>query len=523
MTSKTKKSDERTPLLSDRSPPQTNKVKRSTNLCTASLVAATFMPCLGGFLCGYDQTVMETIQALPNFQSHFYHGKHLTHCFNPLDYLIFGYFSMAILGSLYSGYVCDQAGRKPSLIGALLLFSTGTLLSIGCRYAWLFLFGRLLVGFGSGMLLVASPCLITELAPGDLRGCLVGFFTLLAMAGQLSGYYMMLQIEPNVSTSSSHHRRHFGTFDWRFSIGLETCLCIMMILIQWQLPESPRWLAHQQNTNDTLRDEGLQVIAYLHEQQPDDVDVQQLWKRIKTDSNDTTTFRYFDLIRSNNDVYDRQQRKRRWLVVGGIILANQMTGYDTLVKHYASAIFYASGLQEANPFVATGCTRSLALAATAISLGWCVDQTARKWILFVGSLVVAMCHLGLAGVFQWFSVVDWQTGSLFLMDVNARMVAIACVYIFIVVYAFTWGSLVLTMSCELFSNVDRAKGVAVVSCLVWSCRWLLMVSSPWCFAISPSLVFFIYGFSMLASAWFVYFWIPHTTKTALEDIAEIMF
>jgi MFS family permease len=405
----------------------------------------------------------------------------------------------------------DQAGRKSSLIGGLLLFSMGSLLNIDCGYAWLFLLGRLVVGFGSGMIVVASPCLIAEVSPSDLRGCLVGFFTLLTMAGQLAGYYMMLEIGPNVSTSSIH--RHRRNYDWRVAVGLETCLCMLLILIQWQLPESPRWLAIEKD------DEGLQVIAYLQELPQDDPGVQQQWKQIKTSPHHDNDgmLGYSDLVRRTTP-----QRKRQWLVACVLMVANQVTGCDTLLKYYASAIFYASGLQASNPFVATGCTQSLALAATAISLGWCVDHVGRKTLLFVGSLVLAMCYLGLAGVFQWFSIVDWQTGSLFLMDANARMVAVACVYIFIIAYAFTWGSVILTTSCELFVTVDRAKGLALLACLMWASRWLLIISSLWCFALSPALVYWIHGGVMLGSCYFVYCWVPNTTKQSLEKIAEML-
>lgn len=96
---------------------RTALLHRPPTVCTGALILSTFIPCLAGFLCGYDQTVIEAIQTLPDFQSHFYHDKHLTHpTFRPLDSLTLGYFSMAILGSLISGYVCGKLLTKQRCI-----------------------------------------------------------------------------------------------------------------------------------------------------------------------------------------------------------------------------------------------------------------------------------------------------------------------------------------------------------------------------------------------------------------------
>ncbi|CAO3599072.1 unnamed protein product [Absidia cylindrospora] len=551
MIKKHRKLDEHTPLLYDKeSIPSSSSSSSSTTTtppipCTVTLLLSTLIPSLGGFLCGYDQTVMEKILALPNFQHHYFYGKHLIGGFNPFDYITFGYFGMAIFGSLYGGYICDQAGRKRSLIGGFLLFAMGTFLDIACSHSLAFLLGRLFVGIGSGILMVACPSMITELAPATLRGCLVGFFALLTMAGQLSGYYMMTAMGPRTSASMSSS--FSSTYGWRTPIMMETCVSLFAILIQWQLPDSPRWLtwASQQYQDigkmDTLN-EGLHAISCLQEKPLNDPLVQQLWKQIIDDCDNITihgseTPSYMDCLRllvgtaqhhqnltnQPEHFYYQQQRKRRLLLACGLMVANCMTGCDILVKNYASAIFYASGLHDTSLLAANGCTGSISMVVMAISLGWCVDYFGRKCFLLVGALAMALCHLGLGGVFQWFSIVDLQTGSIVLMNAHARTVAIACVYIFIVIYAFTWGSLILVTTCEWFSVRDRAKGFALVVCLAWSGQWLLATSFPWHFFTSPSQIYYLYGLSMLLSCYFIYQWVPNTTAKTLEAIAGMTF
>ncbi|ORZ18707.1 major facilitator superfamily domain-containing protein [Absidia repens] len=558
MIKKQKNLYEHTPLLYDKEsiPPSSSSPSSSSSTtacsitspsipCTVTLLLSSLIPSLGGFLCGYDQTVMEKILAIPNFHHHYFYGKHLVGGFNPFDYIIFGYFGMAIFGSLYGGYICDQAGRKRSLIGGFLLFAMGTFLDIGCSHSLAFLLGRLFVGIGSGILMVAGPCMITELAPANLRGCLVGFFALLTLAGQLSGYYMMAAVGPRHSASTASTSS--STYGWRTPIMMETCIAFFAILIQWQLPDSPRWLTwiSQQYQDigkiDTLN-EGLLAISCLQEKPLNDPLVQQLWKQIIDDCNSITihdsetpsyisclclvvgaTQHHDDLTHQPEHFYYQQQRKRRLLLACGLMLASCMTGCEILVKHYASAIFYASGLHDTSLLAANGCTGSLAMAVMAISLGWCVDHFGRKGFLLVGALAMALCHLGLGSAFQWFSIVDLQTGSIVLMNTHARTVAIACIYIFIVIYAFTWGSLILGTTCEWFSVQDRAKGFALVVCLAWSSQWFLATSFCWHFFTSPSLIFYIHGLSMLLSCYFVYCWVPNTTAKALEVTIGMVF
>ncbi|KAI8335188.1 general substrate transporter [Chlamydoabsidia padenii] len=497
--------NERSPLLNDKQTPKPT--------CTVPLLLSTFIPSLAGFLCGYDQTVIETTLALPNFQHHFFYGNHLTAGINPFDYLTFGFFSMAILGTLYGGYVCDKAGRKQSLIGALLVFVLGNLLDMGSSHSLVFLIGRSLVGFGSGMIMVASPCLITELSPPDLRACLVGFFTLMIMAGNLSGYYTMLAIGPNISasmTSSSSsspppcYLFWFDDDDWRTPVMISSYLGLFLIWVQWQLPESPRWLIFQQQ-------EARHIIAYLEEQPIDSPTVHQQYNHINTSNKGMPS--------SSTTSYMGFRAKRTLLGAAGLVIANWLTGHGTLTNYYAPAIFYAAGLQETtHPLAATGCIRSVALAATAISLGWCVDQCHRKHALFFGGVIMLMCHLGLGAVFQWASVVDWQTGSLVLL-IKARTMTVTCVYLFSIAYSFTWGSLVLVTTLEWFDIVHRAKGVALMTALGLAIQWIQLVSSPWYFWIAPCLIFFFFALATVVSSCFVYCWVPNTTAKSLEDIA----
>jgi hypothetical protein len=366
---------------------------------------------------------------------------------------------------------------------------------------------------------------------------------------------MMIAMRPQISASMSSSSSskplallHYATwsYGWQTPILFEICISLIAILAQWHLPDSPRWLAwttrhHQENGKMVdIAKEGLYAMACLQERPLNDPMVQQLWKRIIDDcdnnimihASETQSYNdYLGLLTGTNRrhpktmqqperFYFHQQRKRRLLLACGLMLANGMTGCDMLIKYYASAIFYASGFHETSLLAANGCTSSIALVVMAISSGYCVDYFGRKGFLFAGGLVMGLCHLVLGCIFQWFSVMDWQTGSVLLIDAHARLMAISCVYIFIITYSLTWGPLLFATTCEWLLACDRAKGMALVACLAWSSQMGFIVFSRYFFM--SSVIYYIFGVSMLLSCYLVYLAVPSTTAKSLEEIGEMV-
>ncbi|KAI9305076.1 major facilitator superfamily domain-containing protein [Cunninghamella echinulata] len=564
----TKKHCEHTPLLISSSSMYNKKdeeawISASTSSshipsssCTFNLLISIFIPSLSGFVFGYDQTVIESILSLPNFQHHYFDKNKVTFI-NPFNYLTIGFYLMAILGTMYGSYICDFAGRKKALIGSYILLCLGTLFYTCFIHSIVFLLGRMIIGFAFGLILVVSPIIIAELAPSDIRGCLVGFLTLFIMAGNLSGYYMMNAMKPTMSASiissnnKNHHPYHFHFFsgdfvwqyDWRSPLLLESFFLFLLILAQYHLPESPRWLAlafqqeskkqdnSQHNNNnylDTIYFQGLQTIAFLQEKDQNHVLVRQTWKQlchadclIEEDGEDHHQKNNQSLLNHIKKTFLFFLKQKKTILLGCIfIVANYMTGFEVIVKYYASDIIYAAGLPTTSPFSAPGCIKSILMASTAISLGWFVDNIDRKIMLMMGSMMVAMCQFSIGIIFYHFTSIDLQTGTLTIVSPHARTLVSASVYILMASYAFTWGSLIMVTILEWFSTVNRARGVAIIMVIYWSGQWLMLVSSPWHFFISASLIYFIYGISTLFTCYFVYRWVPNTTKISLDHITD---
>ena len=92
-----------------------------------------------------------------------------------------------ILSTVTSGYLSDMFGRKPMII-------SGTLLQIGCMYAYALLpsFELLLLiglfdGFGGGMSFTSLIVLLSEIVPAQIRGGAIGMYRTFMDIGGLTG------------------------------------------------------------------------------------------------------------------------------------------------------------------------------------------------------------------------------------------------------------------------------------------------------------------------------------------------
>ena len=75
----------------------------------------------------------------------------------------------AWLGSLFGSQPSEKYGRRNTLFGNSLFFVLGSILSASGNYYCLFL-GKLLSGFGVGIVSVVAPILLSEIASDNTKG-----------------------------------------------------------------------------------------------------------------------------------------------------------------------------------------------------------------------------------------------------------------------------------------------------------------------------------------------------------------
>jgi len=110
--------------------------------------------------------------------------------------------------------------------------------ALGCALAWnlpAFVVCRFLAGIAIGGSSVLAPVNLSEIAPTNQRGALVGLFQLNIVAGILLAYGSNFLIAQLMS----------GPEVWRYKLAAAALPAVGFCALLFTIPHSPRWLAQK--------------------------------------------------------------------------------------------------------------------------------------------------------------------------------------------------------------------------------------------------------------------------------------
>ncbi|CAO1417559.1 unnamed protein product [Diamesa tonsa] len=129
------------------------------------------------------------------------------------------------LGSVTSGWISDQYGRKNTLMAfASLQFICGALLGF-CNSIELYMILRVIIGFASMAVVVVSFVLVVELVSGKWR-TIIGILNIFPVA---IAYVICAGIS-------------YASYNWRTMQFFITAPSLLLLCLWYAIPESPRWL-----------------------------------------------------------------------------------------------------------------------------------------------------------------------------------------------------------------------------------------------------------------------------------------
>jgi len=145
-----------------------------------------------------------------------------------IGWVISAAFFGQFLGALVAGAVAERVGRLPVITAAIALFSV---MSLACALAWdgssLITF-RFLQGVGLGAEVPIANIYILEFARTDVRGRFYILYQMIFAFGLIAAGLLGYLMVPSIG--------------WRSMFYLGTVPIVVVFLIRWKLPESPRWL-----------------------------------------------------------------------------------------------------------------------------------------------------------------------------------------------------------------------------------------------------------------------------------------
>ena len=472
------------------------------------LMFATILTSLAGVLVGFDVAVLNGILIMPSFAvamkaQNFSVREWATMTSWMTSSLLLG----AAVSSPLAAPLADAVGRKTCLNISLSIIFVGGCIQTGANSQYAMIAGRVVVGIAIGLLSSVVPLYLAELSPKSIRGSIISLFQVMIAFGILLVFLVTLAF-------NNLYRNHPD--NWRFILGLQAAMPIVIFLLVLALPESPRWLidvGQNENAKSILMTTrwcqpiGKRLNSTGEWEIVTNVDVEYHMMCLNDENMTNKRTKWFDfapllnpsvLLRTSNGV--------------AINILGQLTGFNSII-FYSSTIFASLGISADKTTAVIG---ALNVTSTFVSM-FLIDRFGRRILLFCGSVSMCICLCTVAGI-----VLSTDPTA---DPIAARAIAIF-ISLFIVSFAYSYGPIAWLYPAEIFPKEFRTKGVSLSTSVGWLTNFAVNQSVP--YMILPGsavgglggtfLFFAVWTFVM--SPW-VLAHIYETANLTLEDMDDV--
>ncbi|KAI5123777.1 hypothetical protein M0805_000366 [Coniferiporia weirii] len=443
------------------------------------LYAISIFASLGVFLFGYDQGVMSGIITGPYFENYFQLNE--LQLGTMVAILEIG----ALITSIASGRIGDIIGRKMTLFWGAMVFTLGGAIQTFTNGFYMMIVGRLVSGFGVGLLSTIVPIYQSEISPPNHRGALA----CMEFTGNIFGYAVSVWTDYACSFIDSD-------LSWRIPLFMQCIIGAILASGSLLMPESPRWLI------DTDQDdEGMRVIADLHGGDPNNRVAREEFREIKErvqqerESGEGRSYAVMWI----------KYKKRVLLAMASQAFA-QLNGIN-VISYYAPRVFEEAGWLGRDAILMAGINAFIYLLST-VPTWFLVDRWGRRAILMSGGAVMAVALM--------------MTGWWMYIDVpKTPQAVVVCVIVFNAAFGYSWGPIPWLYPPEIMPLTVRAKGVSISTATNWAFNFLVGEMTP---VLQTSIQWRLYpmhGFFCTASFIIVYFFFPETKGVPLEEMDAV--
>ncbi|CAN9277537.1 unnamed protein product [Alternaria alternata] len=457
------------------------------------LRAAITIACQLAFvLFGYDQGVFSGIVGNEDFLNTFDHPS------PGLEGIIVSIYNLGCFtGCILSFIFCEKTGRRLAMWIAMVWIIVGGALQASAYSVPHMMVARFLTGIGTGIETSTVPMYQSELCEANKRGRLVASEPLFVGVGIEIAYWF----DYGMSFTA-------GSIAWRLPIACQVIFAIIVIILVFGLPESPRYLyAHGRH------EEALQILCDVYDGTPDDPKIEkenrEVLEALRVER-EHGEYRWSQLLKK-----DHVQTGRRVLLAYGAQFMNQMGGINLVVYYITSVLEQNVGLDR-NLSLLLGGVINLMFFLGSLLPTFTLDRTGRRKPMMWGSLGLGLSMMMISILLSF----KGEDGRVLKSTASA---SVAFFFTYMLAFGMTMNCIPWVYVPEILPLHVRAKGTAVGISANWIWNFFVVMITPTLLnslAWKGYLIFMALNFAFIPLIYFCY---PETANLTLEEVDWLFY
>ncbi|WVQ67599.1 uncharacterized protein L199_005802 [Kwoniella botswanensis] len=393
------------------------------------------------------------------------------------------------LGMFAGGTIMDRFGRKKAMIVSLVVLLAGSVAEIASRNWKDWLGAAVLIRLGVGLAQTILITYVSEIAPFQVRGFMLGSYQVLLTFGQLIVAIAAKLIEVHQPTQ------------WRPLIGIEFMFTGISCLTIWFVPES-----HIFHARRNRHEQAKQSMLKLYGNAPG-YDVEWEYRVVQEGIEEERRIMAEGGKASFLDIF-RGTNWRRTLA-GCVGICSQWAAGAPIVFSYSTYFFTVAGLD--NPFLVSILTFLLGMIAQGSALFLC-EWVGRRPLLVGGCFLMCLFNVAIASTSFSDSTASGKAG-------------LGCLLIWVICYGLSAGPIGFVAAGETSTPHLRAQTTS----FNLGCYGLGFVVFQWSisYMISPDAAnlglkaIYIWAGLLVPTTTILFFFYPETYGRSYQELDEL--
>ncbi|ESK90430.1 hexose transporter protein [Moniliophthora roreri MCA 2997] len=371
---------------------------------------------LGVFAFGYDASLMNGLQALPQWNEYFNHPTGLR-----LGLIVASIMFPIIIVAPIASWCLDRFGRRFTVSVGSFVLIVGPVIGGLAQNESTLIAGRVLIGGSSCFTIIACSCLINELLHPKIRGVFSSLFMFAMMSGTIVGSWVT-----------------FGTLNWQSPWSWRLPLLLQVISpVNGQREKAhdilARYHANGDRDDELVKNELIQIVT-----------------RIEKEEGEQASWRAFVSTPGN---------RRRTLLVFLTFTGPVITGL-TVVGSYMVPTLRMVGITSPAQLSGVNGGYSVILAMGCLVGAFCTDKLGRRPMYLISTSAMLVFFSVLTALMAVFSHSPLP---------SLAIAYVVVLYLFVFANNFSWSALVGVYPPEILPFSLRAKGIALGNFLLAFC------------------------------------------------------